>query len=233
MHLARIRRYPVKAMGGEDLVVVMLDERGLVGDRWFAVRDADGRLAACKDTRRFRRRDGVTRFAAWTEGDGTTWVTDGARHRRVGDPALDVQLGQALDAPVTVAPEGDVPHQDAGQVSLVGTATIDWCTRAWDVDLDVRRLRANLVIATDEPFVEESWLGRTVAIGRSVTLHVVERVPRCRTVDVAQDGTQPHQRLLPRLTRERDGQLAVYANVVHTGSIALGDRVEASGGLPV
>ena len=34
-----IRRYPVKSMGGESLSEAALDERGLVGDRWFAVCD--------------------------------------------------------------------------------------------------------------------------------------------------------------------------------------------------
>lgn len=230
MHLDKIRRYPVKSMGGENLERVVLDDRGLLGDRWFAVRDGDGRLASCKDTRRLRRRDAMTQFHARTEASGDIRVSDGSRAHRVGDPALDAHLGQALGAPVTVVPEGDVPHQDAGQVSLVGTATIAWCAQAWDVDLDARRLRPNLVVRTDEPFIEEAWVGRHVTIGRAVTLRVIGRVPRCRTIDVAQDGTHPRHRLLPRLAQERDGLLAVYADVVSPGAIIVGDRVDVGVG---
>ncbi len=228
MHLDEIRRYPVKAMGGERLDQAVLDDRGLAGDRWFAVRDEDGRLASCKNTRRFRRRDAVTQFAARTGASGEVRVSHGSRVHRVGDPALDAHLSKAMGTPVRVVPEGDVPHQDAGQISLVGTATVAWCARAWGVDLDVRRLRPNLVIRTDEPFIEEAWVGRRITIGRAAVLRGIRRVSRCRTVDVAQDGVIPRRRLLPRLTQERDGLLAVYADVVTVGTVTVGDRVDVA-----
>lgn len=228
MRLNQIRRYPIKAMGGENLEHVVLDDRGLVGDRWFAVRDEDGQLASCKNTRRFRRRDAVTQFDVHTGANGELQVTDGSRVHRVGDLALDSHLTQAMGAPVCVVPEGEVPHQDAGQVSLIGTATIAWCTRAWGVDLDVQRLRPNLVIATDEPFIEETWVDGHLTIGQAVVLRVIKRVSRCRTVDVVQDGVHPRHRLLPRLTQERDGLLAVYADVAAAGTVAVGDRVDVA-----
>lgn len=219
-----IRRYPVKSMGGEALQRVELDARGLRGDRWYAVVDADGRLASAKDSRRFRRRDEVLDHAAETQdarvvvtGPGGTWT--------VGDPALDDVLSARTGSRVQVRPERDVPHQDGGAVSLVGTATLDWCARRWGVDADPRRLRVNLVIATTEPFVEEAWVGHTLAVGTGA-LRVVERVPRCRTVDVAQDGVDPREPWLRRLGQERDLCLAVYADVAHAGSVAVGDRIQ-------
>lgn len=227
MQVERLRRFPVKAMGGEELDRVRVDARGLAGDRWFAVRDRDGRFAACKDTRRFRRRDGITGFAARTDARGTVWVGGGAGEWAAGDPVLDAVLSRAMQAPVRVAAEATVPHQDAGQVSLVGSATIAWCSRAWGVDLDPRRLRANLVIGTDQPFVEETWVGAHLAVGPDVVLRAVERIPRCRTVDVAQDGVVPRHRALGRLVDERGGLLGVYADVVIPGTIAVGDRVVA------
>ncbi len=226
MHLDKIRRYPVKAMGGENLERVELDDRGLAGDRWFAVRDQDGRLASCKNTRRFRRRDAVTQFDARTEASGEVRVSDGSRIHRVGDQALDAHLSQAMGAPVSVVPEGEVSHQDAGQVSVVGTATIAWCAQTWGIDLDVRRLRPNLVIRTDEPFIEETWVDRHITIGQAVVLRVIRRVSRCRTVDVAQDGVDPQRQLLPRLAQQRQGLLAVYADVVAAGTVTVGDRVD-------
>ena len=66
-----LRRYPVKAMGGESLPRATLDARGLTGDRWYAVVDGDGRFATAKDSRRFRRRDEVFAYAATTGADGT------------------------------------------------------------------------------------------------------------------------------------------------------------------
>lgn len=84
------------------------------------------------------------------------------------------------------------------------------------------------VSRTDEPFIEEGWVDRHVAIGQAVVLRVIRRVSRCRTVDVAQDGVYPRRRLLPRLTQERDGLLAVYADVVAAGTVTVGDRVEVA-----
>ena len=61
--------------------------------------------------------------------------------------------------PVRVLAEGATPHQDDGQVSLVGTASLDWCREHLGVDADRRRIRPNLVVDTSEPFVEETWTG--------------------------------------------------------------------------
>ncbi|WP_380163734.1 MOSC domain-containing protein [Jannaschia sp. R86511] len=224
--LAAIRRYPVKAMGGEDLAQVDVDARGLLGDRWFAVVDDDGRLASHKSTTRMRRRDAVARFHALTGDDGVVQVGDErGGSRPVDDPALAAQLSEAMGAPVTVRVEQGGSHQDDGAVSLVGSATLRWCAERWGVDADPRRLRVNLVLDTDEPFVEESWLGRRVGIG-PVGLLVQDRVERCRTVDVDQDGVVVRDRWLAPLGAERDLCVAVYARVVQPGLLTLGDPVE-------
>ena len=218
-----IRRYPVKAMGGEPLQAVDVDARGLVGDRWFAVVDEDGRLAAGKTSRRFRRHDEVFAYAAATAGEDVV-VTRAGERWTVGDPALDEELGTAFGAPVRVLPEGGVQHQDAGQVSLVGTATLAWCADRWGIDPDPRRLRVNLLVATDEPFVEESWTGSALTVG-GAHLRVVQRIDRCRTIDVAQDGAEARGPWLRHLAAERDLFLAVYADVATPGRIEVGDEV--------
>lgn len=222
-----IRRYPVKSMGGEDLAQVDLDGRGLVGDRLLAVVDADGHLASGKSTRRFRRRDAVFHFAAATRADGVVVSAAGERWR-AGAPELDAVLSTRMGTPVSVLPEGDVPHQDDGAVSLVGTATLAWCAQQWGGAPDPRRLRANLVVRTDEPFVEESWVGRAVSLG-TARLDVVERVPRCRMVDVDQDGAPAAAHpWLARLGAARDLCVAVYADVAAPGRVAVGDEVRVN-----
>ena len=219
-----LRRYPVKAMGGEELSTVDLDARGIVGDRWFAVTDGDGRLASGKDTRRFRRRDAVFDYAARTV-DGRVrigTVEPGGPEWAVDDPALAAELSATIGVPVTVQPERETPHQDAAGLSLVGSATLRWCAERFDDVGDPRRLRANIVVSTDDPFVEESWVGQQVDIG-SATIDVTERVVRCRTIDLAQDGVVPRGRWLAGLATDRDVRVAVYAEVVSPGRIRTGD----------
>jgi uncharacterized protein YcbX len=225
--VAALRRYPVKSMGGEPLESVTLDARGLVGDRWFAVEDGEGHFASGKSSHRFRRRDAVFSFAAATDGDAVVVRRDG-RSWRVGDPALDRALSEAMAAAVRVLPEADAPHQDAGSVSLIGTASLDWCREHLDVDADVRRIRPNVVLETVEPFVEETWVGSMLRVGE-VELTVIERIERCRMVDLAQDGVPTTTPLLKQLGARRDLCLGVYADVVTPGRIAVGDEVVVGG----
>ncbi|WP_445257871.1 MOSC domain-containing protein [Nocardioides aurantiacus] len=223
MRVTKLRRYPVKAMAGEALDTAEVDDRGLVGDRWYAVVDEDGRFASGKAGRRFRRRDEVLAHAASTTADGVRVSGPGGTWP-VGDPALDVSLSELMGAPVRVLAEAGAPHQDAAAVSLVGTATLDWCREHLGVDGEVRRLRANLLVATDEPFVEEGWEGAEVEVG-GVVLRVLERTVRCRMVDAAQDGLTEQPGFLTALGRERDASLGVYAEVRTPGTIRVGDPV--------
>jgi uncharacterized protein YcbX len=224
MIIAELRRYPVKSMGGESVTSVVMDSRGLVGDRWFAVVDAEGKLGSGKNSRRFRRFDEIFEHSA-AMADGGVRVVGPTGSWMVGDPELDRVLTERLAAEVRVLPETGTPHQDAGEVSLVGTASLDWCREHLGVDGDRRRIRPNLVVRTTEPFVEERWGGATIRVG-GVELTVVERIERCRMVDIAQEGLAEQGGWLKALGRERDLCLGIYADVTTAGRVALGDRVD-------
>ena len=217
-----LRRYPVKAIGGESCPSLRLDGRGVEGDRWYAVTEADGRLATFKTSGRFRRRDELAEFRSGTDASGT-WVAHGERTWRVGDAELDRFLTETLGADVRVAPEGETPHVDAGAVSLVGTATLDWCREHLDVDADPRRLRPNLVVRTEEAFEEEAWSGE-VQVG-DVVLRAVEKIVRCRTIDLAQDGVATTTPWLKGLGKGRDLSAGIYLDVVSPGEVHVGDDV--------
>lgn len=213
-------------MGGESVEAVDLDRRGIVGDRWFAVQDDDGYYASGKATKRFRRRDAVFDYRAATDAAGAVRVVGTSGSWLAGDPALDAELSTTMGSAVHVVPESDVPHQDAGSVSLIGTATLAWCAQQLGVDADPRRLRVNVVFESDEPFIEDSWVGQSVRIGATV-LTVAQRIQRCRTIDVAQDGAAAEHRWLAPLGEQRDLRVAIYADVANPGRIAVGDAVWA------
>jgi uncharacterized protein YcbX len=220
--IAALRRYPVKAMGGESPAAVELDGRGVAGDRWYAVLDAEDKMAAFKNSNRFRRHDAVGDFAASTSDDGVR-VSRGGESWHVEDPALAEVLTEAFGAPVRVAPETTTPHFDASPVSVVGTATLDWCRDTLGVDPDPRRLRVNLLVDTTTPFEEESWT--TLSVG-TAALRAVERIERCRTIDLAQDGVETTTRWLKPLADAREMRVGVYLDVVTPGRVAVGDEVE-------
>jgi uncharacterized protein YcbX len=224
--LLEIRRYPVKAMGGESLDEVAIGPRGLVVDRAFAVVDDEGKLATGKHSRRFRRRDEVFEYAARTTNAGVRVRGRGGEWPAPG-PELDHALTEVMGDDVRVLPETSTPYFDAGPVSLVGTASLRWCAEHLGVDADRRRLRPNLVVETDEPFVEETWDG-VVTIG-GATLAPVERIERCRMIDIAQEGLPREGRWLKALGDERDLCLGVYLAVATPGSARVGDEVHLSG----
>ena len=221
LQVVALRRYPVKAMGGESLDLAQVDERGLLGDRWFAVVDADGRFATGKSSRRFRRHDEIFDYAAVTTLTGGVVVRYADQAWPVGDPALDAHLSERFGEPVRVLAEAGVPHYDAAPVSIVGTATLDWLASHTEQPADARRLRANVVVSTDEPFVEETWVGTRLAVG-GVRLRVTERVERCRMVDLDQDGARAEAPWLTLLGAERELCAAVYAEVVTPGLLRVG-----------
>lgn len=217
-----LRRYPVKSMGGESLDSLALDSRGVLGDRLYAVVDAEGRLASGKDTRRFRRRDAVFGYAAATGPDRVVVRRNGDRWR-VGSEALDAELSASFGAPVRVLAEAATPHLDAGPVSLVGTATLAWVAQNFGGSPDPRRIRANVLLQTDQPFEEERWVGQLLSVGTAF-LGVRERAERCRMIDLAQDGV-PAERWLKPLAAERDMCLGIYADVQPAGTVSVGDEV--------
>lgn len=224
VEVVEIRRYPVKTMGGESLESIVVDPGGLVGDRCFSVVDGDGRWASGKTSKRFRRLDGIFDFRAETVGGGVhVWGPMGSWD--VEDPALVTALSEHLRTEVSMTQQSGTPFQDQGQVSLVGTASLDWCREHLDVDADPRRVRSNLLVRTSVPFEEEGWEGATLRVG-SAELTVVEGIERCRMVDVAQEGLDAQRGWLKALGRERDLLLGVYLDVARPGAITRGDSLE-------
>jgi uncharacterized protein YcbX len=93
---------------------------------------------------------------------------------------------------------------------------------------DVRRFRPNVLVSTpddpDNPFPEEAWVGRKVAVGAAV-FEVVTACPRCVMI-THEVGDLPTDRALLRTVIQHAHQnLGVYAKVVTPGELSVGDEV--------
>ena len=221
-----IFRYPVKSMGGESPERVRVTARGLAGDRFWAVRTPDGGLGSGKNTRRFRRVDGLLDLSARLTADGAVIVLPDGTAGPVADPGTARRLSALLGRPVTLAPETDVPHHDDSPVHLVTTASVRRFGELAGTPVDVRRLRPNLVLEVPgDGFVEDDWPGRRLAVGPEVVLAIGEPMPRCVMVNAAQPGLAHDPRLLRALAAGHDLELGVQATVERGGTIAVGDPV--------
>ena len=227
MKVVEIRRYPIKSLLGEQLTTADVEQRGLAGDRLWAVRDRDGKLGSGKNTRRFRRMPGLFDLRGRCVGAGTdVELADGQRFA-ADDPDGHAALSQALNRRVTLAREAEVMHHDEGPVSVITTAGLRRLGDLVGEPVDPARFRANLLVEVPgRGFFEDDWLDHTLCVGPSVVLRVRRPLTRCVMVDLAQDQVPAHGRILQTLADHHGMTFGVWATVEVGGRVAVGDPAD-------
>jgi uncharacterized protein YcbX len=126
---------------------------------------------------------------------------------------------------------------DEATVSVISLTTIAGIGREAGLDLDRRRFRANIVVETPhgEPFVEDGWIGGTLVFGDgdprpavSVTMLDV----RCMMLNLDPETAAQDARVMKTVVRLNKNTAGVYATVVQTGTIRVGDRVRLLSAAP-
>jgi uncharacterized protein YcbX len=152
------------------------------------------------------------------------------------DEVVEAQLGAAFfnerGLPSAV-PEDS--FFDLYPLSVLTTSTLD---QLGDLEpqsrFDVRRFRMNVIVDTPERgFVENGWLGRTLAIGDDVHLGVSLPDPRCCMPGLPQEDLPRDPQVLKALARHNRIDVAgalypcagVYAVAEATGTIRKDDSV--------
>jgi uncharacterized protein len=223
-------RYPVKSMRGEELTQAPVDARGILGDRLYAVRDTDGKLGSGKNTRRFRRMDGLLDFRATYLSDLTPEITlPNGQVVRGDDEHVHWAIANGLGKPgVTLAKEDVISHFDEQPLHIVTSASLTWLSDlAPESDIDPRRVRPNLVIKVAETAgrPEDAWVGRELHIGTHLMIVVVGRAERCAMMNEAQEELPHSSDILRAVTEANDMFFGVLAQVRNPGRIRVGDDV--------
>ena len=153
---------------------------------------------------------------------------------------VDQKLGSSLFAELGM--ESAVPVGalfDMFPATVMTTSTLDTLRELRpDSRIDVRRFRMNVIIETeDSGFVENNWVGKSVAFGDGVRLQVTLPDPRCVMTTLAQDDlpgdtailrTMAEHNLLEIASGVRYPCAGVYAAVVAPGTLRVGDPVSIS-----
>src|SRR5438046_2051010 len=151
-------RYPVKSMMGEELNATEITQRGLLGDRAYALVDSsDGKVATAKNPRKW--------------------------------PRLFAFRATFIEPP---------------------------------------RFRANIVVEPapgERTFVENDWIGHTLAIGGEVRLNITGPCSRCVMTTLPQGDLPKDPGILRTAAKHNKVNVGVYAAVLRGGSIRRDDPV--------
>jgi len=90
-----------------------------------------------------------------------------------------------------------------------------------------RRFRPNLIIDTggQEGFVENDWIGKTIAIGSEVKIQVTGPCPRCVMTTLGQADLPNDPQVLKTAAQHNEANVGAYASVVQPGTIRIGDTL--------
>jgi uncharacterized protein len=225
--IAQLWRYPVKSLLGESRAELSIDRRGVIGDRWYAICDRNGKFGSGKNTRRFRKIDGLFKFQASYDGGIPLIAFPDRRTIRGDDPNIDAELSSVLGQPVTLVEENKISHFDASSLHLITSASLEWLQSLLpNSAINERRFRPNLLIdLPDQVPIEHSWIGKRLSIGQEVEVEVTELTERCVMTGFAQQELVTDAEILKTIKKESNLNFGVYARVIKTGIIRIGDRV--------
>jgi uncharacterized protein YcbX len=218
--VVEIWRYPVKSMAGERLDSCAVGEKGLEGDRrWALVDGAPNRAGKLLTIRQDER---LMTYQARLAGSEVEVLTPSGEKRRL-DGGMVAELAAEASRPLTLR-DVEGANFDDSPVLLVNLATVAAFGVQAGMEVDQRRFRANLYVGGLAPEEELAWVGRRVQVGE-VELDVVSRCERCVVVTRDPDTTLTTPELLRLLTDTRETCMGVYCRVARPGRVASGDSV--------
>lgn len=227
--IREINRYPVKSFAGEQLEACDIESYGVVGDRVCSFYD--------------ERKQGWKRFvtarnipnmltyqARYRDGEVAVTAADGRTFR--WDEQLLEEIQSQTKIPVSMSslkqPHPENPHLlsvDEASILLVTDGSLRKLEALWGREVDQRRFRGNFVITlSDESLFEGDWTGRRLRIG-GVELQVNELCERCVMTTMDPDTAEKAPSLLKIVNKELGLQFGVYASVIQTGRVCVGDEV--------
>lgn len=218
--------YPVKSLLGESLESAVVTERGMDGDRLYALYDPNGKLASGKDTRRFKRIDGLFSLSAQrSENKITISFPDGSQVTNQ-DADLNSKLSSFLSHTVTLTAESDVSHLDDGPIHIITTSSLAKLHKLIpDSEVNERRFRPNIVLDSGQDILDEDLLGKTLTSG-DVQLKIFSKTRRCRMTTLPQSGLKNSPEILKTVSKNFGLDFGVYASVLVPGHIRKGQTVE-------
>lgn len=234
-YIKEIVRHPVKSFYGESVQKTRVMEYGLYGDRSHAFLDETrpgkfltitqfpdmvrykARFAGEELLEEYPKVEIVTpegKIVDWENEELTEEIESKSKRR----------ISQVTYTPSQV-PLGAIEEE---HLQLVTDASLGNLKEMWGkTELDFRRFRPNLLISLKEkiPFIEDKWFGKRMRIGRDVEIQLKRHCERCMIITVNPDSAERDSTLLKTVVKQRNNYFGVYADVLKTGEIRVGDEI--------
>jgi uncharacterized protein YcbX len=229
--ITHLFRYPVKSMAGIGVDSAALGWHGLEGDR---------RLA-------FRRVEDRSGFPFLTASRVAELILYRPFGETAGDPLVPthVRTPDGKDLPIAGGELQDILSRrygsavelmrlkngvfDDAPVSVITSVTVREILSGAGRPMDVRRFRPNVVVEAESgaPFGEDAWVGKRLAFGAEdgAGIGVTHRDERCVMINLDPDTAESHADVMKTAVRLHGNDAGVYATVVKTGELRVGQSV--------
>jgi len=117
---------------------------------------------------------------------------------------------------------------DLAVLHVLTTATLDQLRECNPHSrFEPRRFRPNLIVDTGDRkgFVENDWVGKTIAIGPEVRIQVTGPCPRCVMTTLSQADLPKDPHILKTAAKHNEARVGAYASVVQGGTVRIGDTL--------
>ncbi len=232
-NIYEIVRYPVKSMRGIPVDSAFLGWHGIKGDRRFAFRRAGddsgfpwlsaSRLPGLLLYQPIGLIDnsGEPLPTHVHKPDGTTF--------EIGSNTLNDEISSLFGSPVELVKLNHGIFDEAA-ISVINLATIAGIGHKLGMNADRRRFRANIFVKTEneEMYSEDSWVGKRLVFGESEkgpAVNVTLRDERCMMINLDPDTAKQDARFMKTVVQLNNNYAGIYATVVRTGTLHVGDRV--------
>jgi|ERR1700752_273376 len=237
IHIGRVHqlvRYPVKSMAGIATDSAFMGWHGLQGDRRFAFR-------------RLNDNSGFPWLSASRLPELVLYQPHGLDENAEEPLPTHVRTPQGLNLAFGSAELQDIVSEkfgspvelmklkhgvfDEASVSVINLSTIAAIGREAEQDMDHRRFRPNIVIATEssEPFSEDKWIGGRLVFGDDgPIISLTLRDLRCVMINLDPDTAQKDPRVMKAAVRLNQNNAGAYGAVARTGQISVGQSVSLS-----
>jgi uncharacterized protein len=248
-------RYPVKSMRGEELQEMFVGYAGVYGDRLFAFESSAGpegfpfftgreKSELVLYRPRFRYPDKAACPANWTAAQklspSLTPVvantddlmidveTPDGKIFPINDPKLIEHLRANGREHQLRLLRSEKAMVDCRPLSLISSQTVTKIAHESGVTVDHRCFRANvyLDLESTDGFAEDDLVGKSLRIGESLVVQILQRDGRCAMITIHPDSAARTPAILKAVAQSHDGMAGVYAAILAEGIIRKGDRVE-------